>query len=129
MSDALDRIEIHDLLLRCIVGINQAERRNKQDVLINIVMWADTRRAAQSDRIEDAVNYRTVTKQIIEHVEASDYFLVERLVERIAVLCVQDERVQRVRVSLEKPGALRFARSVGVTIERTREELLGHSVL
>ncbi len=119
----LDRIEIHDLLLRCIVGINESERRNKQDVLINIVMWADTRAAAQSDNIDDAVNYRTVTKQIIEHVEASDYFLVERLVERIAGICLRDPRVHQVQVSLEKPGALRFARSVGVTITRTRAEI------
>ncbi|MCC7163243.1 MAG: dihydroneopterin aldolase [Anaerolineae bacterium] len=124
MSDPLDRIEIRDLLLRCIVGINASERKNKQDVLFNIVMWADTRRAAQTDDIDDSVNYRTVTKQIIEHVEASDYFLVERLVEQVARICVRDERVERVRVTLEKPGALRFARSVGVTIERTRTELL-----
>ena len=123
MTDFLDRIEIHDLLLRCIVGINDTERKNKQDVLINIVMWADTRRAAETDDIDDSVNYRTVTKQIIEHVEASEYFLVERLVEQIARICAQDERVQRVQVRVEKPGALRFARSVGITIERTRAEL------
>ncbi len=120
MVDQLDRIEIHDLLLRCIVGINESERNNKQDVLINIVMWADTRPAARSDNIDDAVNYRTVTKQIIEHVEASAYFLVERLVERIAEICLRDERVRQVQVGLEKPGALRFARSVGVTITRAR---------
>ncbi len=121
--EQLDRIEIHDLLLRCIVGINAAERKNKQDVLINLVMWADTRPAARSDNIDDAVNYRTVTKQIIEHVEQSDYFLVERLVERIAEICLRDERVVRVQVSVEKPGALRFARSVGVTITRTRTDV------
>ena len=121
----LDRIEIRDVLLRCIVGINEAERKNKQDVLINIVLWADTRAAAQSDDIADAVNYRTVTKQIIEHVEASEYFLVERLVERIAQICLRHERVQQVQVSVEKPGALRFARSVGVTITRTRADIGG----
>lgn len=125
MNAPLDRIEIHDLLLRCIVGINDSERKNKQDVLINIVMWADTRPAAETDAIEDSVNYRTVTKKIIEHVEASDYFLVERLVEQVARICVEDERVQRVQVRVEKPGALRFARSVGITIERSRAELLG----
>jgi D-erythro-7,8-dihydroneopterin triphosphate epimerase len=123
MFDHLDRIEIRDLLLRCIVGINESERQNKQDVLINIVLWADTRPAARSDNIDDAVNYRTVTKQIIEHVEASEYFLVERLVERIANICLRDERVQQVQVTLEKPGALRFARSVGVTITRTRTDV------
>ncbi len=119
----LDRIEIRDLLLRCIIGINEDERKNKQDVLINVVMWADTRAAARSDAIEDAVNYRTVTKQIIEHVEASQYFLVERLAERVAEICLRDARVQQVQVSIEKPTALRFARSVGVTIMRTRADL------
>ncbi|OQY96473.1 MAG: dihydroneopterin aldolase [Chloroflexi bacterium UTCFX4] len=121
--ELFDRIEIHDLLLRCIIGINDAERKNKQDVLINIVMWADTRAAARSDDIADAVNYRSVTKQIIEHVEQSKYFLVERLVEQIAEICLRDARVRQVEVRLEKPGALRFARSVGVTITRTRKDL------
>ncbi|HZQ08262.1 MAG TPA: dihydroneopterin aldolase [Anaerolineae bacterium] len=118
-----DRIEIRDLLLRCIIGINEDERKNKQDVLINVVMWADTRAAARSDAIEDAVNYRTVTKQIIAHVEASQYFLVERLAERVAEICLRDARVQQVQVTIEKPTALRFARSVGVTILRTRADL------
>jgi dihydroneopterin aldolase/D-erythro-7,8-dihydroneopterin triphosphate epimerase len=124
MNDRLDRIEIHDLLLRCILGINESERKNKQDVLINIVMWANTRAAAGSDNIDDAVNYRTITKQIIEHVEQSEYFLVERLAEQIAGICLGDARVERVHVSLEKPGALRFARSVGVTIVRERSDLV-----
>lgn len=118
--DSLDQIEIHDLLLRCIIGINESERKNKQDVLVNLILWADTRAAAHSDNIDDAVNYRTVAKQIIAHVEASEYFLVERLAERIAAICLRDERVERVQVKLEKPTALRFARSVGVTITRTR---------
>lgn len=119
----LDRIEIHDLHLRCIIGINETERKNKQDVLIHIVMWADTRAAAASDHIDDTVNYRTITKQIIEHVENSDYYLVERLAERIAEICLRDAHMQQVQVSVEKPGALRFARSVGVTITRTRAEV------
>ncbi|MBW7898091.1 D-erythro-7,8-dihydroneopterin triphosphate epimerase [Candidatus Brocadiaceae bacterium B188] len=117
-----DRIEINDLLLRCIIGINESERKNKQDVLINLVLWTDTRPVAASDAIEDALNYRTVTKKIIEYVEKSDHFLVERLVERIAKICLCDPRALRVQVSLEKPGALRFARSVGVTITRTRAD-------
>lgn len=123
MDDSWDRVEIRDLLLRCIVGINDSERKNKQDVLINIVMWADTRPAAQSDSIEDAVNYRTVAKQVIEHVENSHYFLVERLAERIAEICLRDARVGQVQVRLEKPGALRFAQGVGVTIVRKRADL------
>lgn len=117
-----DRIEIKDLLIRAIIGINEDERTNRQDVLINIVLETDTRRAGRTDQIEDAVNYRTVTKQVIAHVEQSRYLLVERLAEEIARLCLDDPRVERTTVSVEKPGALRFARSVGVTVVRTRHD-------
>lgn len=119
---ANDRIEIHDLLLRCIVGINDDERKNKQDVVINLILWTDTRAAAASDDINQTVNYRTVTKQVIEHVENSHYFLVEALAERIAEICLSEPGVQKVEVAVEKPGALRYARSVGVRIVRARGE-------
>jgi dihydroneopterin aldolase/D-erythro-7,8-dihydroneopterin triphosphate epimerase len=117
----VDRIIIKDLLLRGIVGINEDERTNRQDILINVVMWADTSPAAGSDDIVDAVNYRTVTKAIITHVEGGQPMLVERLVQEIADICLDaDERVAEVEVTVEKPGALRFARSVGITIRRSR---------
>jgi len=118
-----DTIEIRDLLLRAIVGINPDERINRQDVLLNLSLEADLRPAARSDDIRDAVNYRTIAKDVIEFVEQSQFNLVEALAESVAALCLQDERVTRVRVSLQKPGALRFAESVGVTIERTRANL------
>lgn len=118
----MDRIFITDLLVRGIVGINESERVNRQDILINVVMEADTSAAGASDDIDDAVNYRTVAKQIIAHVEGGEPLLVERLAREIADLCLAaDERVQQVEVTVEKPGALRFARSVGVSITRTRE--------
>ena len=117
----MDRIVIKDLMLRGIVGINPEERTNRQDVLVNVTMWADTSTAAASDDIEDAVNYRTVTKAIIAHVEGGEPMLVERLVQEIADICLDsDPRVAEVEVSVEKPGALRFARSVGVSIRRSR---------
>lgn len=117
----MDRIIIKDLLLRGIVGINEDERTNSQDILINVTMWADTAAAAASDDIVDAVNYRTVTKTIISHVEGGQPMLVERLVQEVADLCFDtDERVTEVEVTVEKPGALRFARSVGITIRRSR---------
>jgi FolB domain-containing protein len=119
-ADSSDRIEIKDLLLRGIVGINSEERRDRQDILINLVMWTDLRKASESDDVNDTVNYRTITKRIIEHVESSQHFLVETLAERIAQICLQDNHVQKVQVSVEKPGALRFARSVGARIERSR---------
>lgn len=117
----MDRIIIKDLLLRGIVGINEDERTNRQDILINVTMWADTAAAAASDDIVDAVNYRTVTKAIIAHVEGGQPMLVERLVQEVADICFDaDERVTEVEVTVEKPGALRFARSVGITIRRSR---------
>lgn len=118
----MDQIFIKDLLLRGIVGINPEERVNRQDVLVNVVMWADTSAAAASDDIADAVNYRTVAKRIISHVEEGEPMLVERLVQEIADICFDtDERVAEVEVTVEKPGALRFAESVGVSIRRSRE--------
>lgn len=119
----MDQIVIRDLLLRGIVGINPDERTKPQDILVNVTMWADTRPAAASDDIADAVNYRTITKAIIDHIEAGDPMLVERLVAEIAGICLDaDPRVEDVEVSVEKPGALRFARSVGVVIRRRRGE-------
>jgi FolB domain-containing protein len=119
----MDRIVIEGLLLRGIVGINPDERTNRQDIRIDVTMWTDTRPAATSDDIADAVNYRTVTKRIIEHVEGGEPMLVERLVAEIADLCLGvDDRIDKVEVAVRKPGALRFAESVGVIIERQRGE-------
>jgi FolB domain-containing protein len=118
----MDKIIIKDLLLRGIIGINDDERVNKQDILINLVIYADTRKAGASDDISDAVNYRTITKRIIGHVEKSSDFLVEKLVEDIARIVIMDYDAKKVVVSVEKPGALRFARSVGVEITRDRSD-------
>lgn len=118
-----DTIEIHDLLLRAIVGINPDERVNRQDVLLNLCLEVDLRPAARSDDIGDAVNYRSIAKDVIEFVEQSQFNLVEALAEAVASLCLRDERVTRVRINVQKPGALRFAKSVGITIERTRADL------
>lgn len=119
----MDKIHIKDLLLRTIIGINDDERRNRQDVLINLVMHADLRPAGASDDIDDAVNYRTITKRIIALVENSQFFLVEKMADEIAKICLEDQRVKRARVRIEKPGALRFARSVGVSIKRSRKDV------
>ncbi|MFQ5586769.1 MAG: dihydroneopterin aldolase [Thermodesulfobacteriota bacterium] len=117
---ALDKILIEDLHLRCIIGINDEERKNRQDVLINLTLYADISRAGETDSIDDAVNYRSVTKRIIEHVEGSSFFLVEALASTIARIVLTEFPVERVKVKVQKPGALRFSRSVGVEIERER---------
>ncbi|SFJ31618.1 dihydroneopterin aldolase [Planctomicrobium piriforme] len=117
-----DYIEIKDLLLRTIVGINAEERDHRQDVLLNLRLDTDLKPAGRSDDIDDTLNYRTLCKQVIERVENSKYLLVEKLAEEVAAVCLSFPRVSQVRVSLEKPGALRFARSVGVVIERSRND-------
>ena len=116
----LDRIQIADLVVSGIIGINPEERVNRQNIRVNATLWVDTRAAAVSDDIEDAVNYRTITKTIIAHIEAGEPMLVERLVSEIADICLGDPRVQQVEVTVEKPGALRHAESVGITITRSR---------
>jgi FolB domain-containing protein len=120
---ASDQIEIRDLLLRGIIGINDWEREKKQDILINITLFGDLAPAGDSDRIEDTINYRTLTKAVIEHVESVGRFTVEALATDIARLCLETPGVERARVRVEKPGALRFARSVGVCIERSASDL------
>ena len=115
-----DMILIKDLLIRGIIGIHDWEREKKQDILINIVMEADCRPAGLSDDFKDAVDYRAVTKKVLVLVENSSFFLVEKLAAEIAEICMEDERVEMTRVRVEKPGAVRFARSVGVEVERRR---------
>jgi FolB domain-containing protein len=120
----VDEVFIRDLLIRGIVGINDDERTNRQDIVVNVTMAVDTRPAARSDAIADAVNYRTVAKAIIAHVEQGSPMLVERLASEIAAICFEsDARIAEVEVEVEKPGALRFADSVGVRIHRKRGEL------
>ena len=120
----MDKIVIRDLLLHGIIGINEDERVNKQDILINLTLFSDIRKAAASDNISDAVNYRTITKRIIKHIEESSDFLLEKLVSDIAELILMEFNVEKAVVRVEKPGALRFAQSVGIEIKRTREDFL-----
>lgn len=115
---ANDRLLIRNLLVRGVVGINTWEREHQQDILLNLEVFADTSRAARSDDIEDSLNYRSLTKGIIALVEESSFHLVEALAHAIAALCVQEFGADRVRLRVEKPGALRYAESVGVEIER-----------
>lgn len=116
----LDQIRIQDLLSRCIVGVYPEERTEKQDVIINITLFADLSRAGRTDQIEDTVDYKNVKKAVLAHVEQSAYFLLEKLAEEIAAICLAAPNVVRVTVSVDKPGALRFARSVAVEITRER---------
>ena len=123
MSDHLDQIHIKDLAVTGIIGINPSERVTPQTILINATLWGDTRPAARTDDIADAINYRTITKAMIAHIQGGAPQLVERLVQELVDICFAAEpRIHRVRLTVEKPGALRHARSVGITIDRSRVE-------
>jgi dihydroneopterin aldolase/D-erythro-7,8-dihydroneopterin triphosphate epimerase len=116
-----DRIFIRDLSVMGIIGINPEERVTPQEVLVNATLWVDSRQAAKSDDIADSVNYRTVTKAMIAHIEAGTPMLVERLAAELAEVCLgAAPGVRAVEVTVEKPGALRHARSVGITVRRSR---------
>jgi FolB domain-containing protein len=120
MAESLDRIVIDDLLIRCILGVNDDERREKQDVLINLAVYADLRKSGASDRIEDTVDYRALKKRVLAMAEPSSFHLEEALAHAVAALCLEYPQVQRVDVRVEKPNALRFARTVAVEISRGR---------
>jgi D-erythro-7,8-dihydroneopterin triphosphate epimerase len=126
MTDAaprpsLDQIVIHDLRLRCVVGLEPQERLNKQEVIVQISLHVDLRKAGRTDRIADTVDYKALKKEILRMAESSRFHLVEALAQGIADICLARDRVARVEVTVEKPGALRFARTVGVRIVRGRE--------
>jgi FolB domain-containing protein len=118
----MDRIEIRALRLRCIIGFNPEERREKQDVIIDMTLYADLRRGGETDNPDDILNYKTVNKAVIRHVEASQYQTLEALAASIARVAIVEGGVERIQVTVQKPGALRFADSVGVTIERERAD-------
>ncbi len=115
-----DRIHIRDLSVHCIIGINPEERVEKQEVVINLTLHADLAEAARTDRIEDTVDYKGVKNEVREAVERSDFFLLERLAEHVAEIALRPAQVQRVDVSVDKPGALSFTRSVAVEMTRAK---------
>jgi FolB domain-containing protein len=116
----LDKIHIRDLRVRCIIGINADERRERQDVTVHITLHADLRKACLSDNIRDTVDYKTIKKAVLSLIEESKYFLVEKMASEIATICLRDRVVKAVTVIVEKPGALRFAKTVDVEITRSR---------
>ncbi len=117
----MDQVFIRDLVARGIIGVNDWEREKPQEILINITMFADLTKAGASDDIKDCVNYRTVAKKVQAHAETAQRFTVEALAADLASICLDMPGVEKVRIRVEKPGASRFSRSVGVEIERSRD--------
>ena len=126
MSDARtagDRIFLHGLSAECIIGFIDWERRVKQTVVLDLELPVDCRHAALTDEVADTLDYKKVAKRVLAFVEASEFKLVETLAQRVALVILEEFPVEWVRVALNKPGAIRNSRDVGVVIERTRADL------
>ena len=116
----MDKVIIKDLVARGIIGVNDWEREKPQEILINITVFTDTRRAAKSDDLADCVDYRALAKKAQTHAETAARLTVEALANDLADICLGEKGVERAIVRVEKPGAVRFSKSVGVEVERTK---------
>jgi 7,8-dihydroneopterin aldolase/epimerase/oxygenase len=120
-----DRIFLHGLTAECIIGFIDWERRVRQTVVVDLEMPVDCRHAALTDEVADTLDYKNVAKRALEFISTSEFKLVETLAHRLALVILGEFGVEWVRVSLNKPGAIRNSRDVGVVIERTRADLPG----
>jgi len=118
-----DRIFLHGLTVECVIGFIDWERRVKQTVVLDIELPVDCRRASLTDEVADTLDYKKVAKRVQAFVAASEFKLVETLAHRVALLILEEFAVEWVRVALNKPGAIRDSRDVGVVIERSRADL------
>ena len=118
-----DRIFLRGLTCDCIIGFIDWERRVKQTVVLDLELPVDCARAAASDEVADTLDYKKVAKRALAFVEASEFKLVETLAQRLALTILEEFALAWVRISVNKPGAIRGSRDVGVTIERVRADL------
>jgi dihydroneopterin aldolase len=118
-----DRIFLRGLTAECIIGFIDWERRVKQTVVVDLELPVDCRHAAVTDEVADTVDYKKVAKQVLAFIEASEFKLVETLAQRLALLILAEFPLEWIRLSINKPGAIRNSRDVGVSIERSRADL------
>ncbi len=113
-------IKITNLRLRTYIGFNPEEKQKKQDVVINIEMHYPANQAAEQDNVDDAVNYKTITKKIITHVEEGRFLLLEKLVSDLLAIASDHPQISYAEVTVDKPHALRFADSVSLTLSQQK---------
>jgi D-erythro-7,8-dihydroneopterin triphosphate epimerase len=113
-------VRIKDLLLRAYIGIKDEEINNQQDVLINVRLTYDATEAINRNEISAALNYRTITKQIIAHVDANRFALLERLTHEVLNIVMDHQAVTWARVEIDKPRALRYSDSVSISLQASR---------
>jgi dihydroneopterin aldolase len=117
----MDRVFINDLRIETIIGIYDWERKVRQTISLDLEMGTDIRRSAETDAIEDTLNYKAVAKRLIAFVGDSEYQLVETLAEKIAEIVLHEFDVPWLKLTVHKPGAVRGSRDVGVIIERGKQ--------
>jgi len=115
-----DRIFLRGLSVQCIIGFIDWERLTPQTILIDLELPCDCERAARTDCVEDTVDYKRIAKRVLAWVSESKFHLVESLAQALATLLLSEFPLEWVRVSINKPGAIRHSRDVGVSIERRR---------
>ena len=116
----LSRIHIKDLRLRTFIGFNDEEQKKRQDVVVNIRIDYDALPAARGDMVDQALNYKGITKAVIAHVEDNRFLLLEKLVNDLVELVMTHQAARHVEVEVDKPHALRFSDSVSLTMSATR---------
>lgn len=121
LEPGMARIRVKDLRLRTFIGIKEDEVLNKQDILVNLTILYPAVAAVRENAIEQALNYRTITKAIIAHVEGNRFALLERLTQEVLDLVMQHPTVRYAEVEIDKPHALRFAESVSITLAAHRD--------
>ena len=120
----MDIIRIENLRMRCFIGFNPHELKDKQDVVITMELYTDIRKGGETDNPDDILNYKVINKAVIAHVEASRYKTLETLATNIAKVAIIDCGATHIKVQVEKPGALRFTDNVMVIIERKTEDFV-----
>jgi len=117
----MDKIILTDLRINAVIGIWDWEKRNPQTISIDLEMQMDTKKASQSDSIEDALDYKAVSKRVKQFIQASQFNLIETLAENVAKIILEEFDVQWLKLRISKPFAIRDSRNVGVSIERTKD--------
>lgn len=122
-------INIRNLRLRTLIGFNSEERIKKQDVVLNIEINYSIDNAVLQDSVEEALNYKIITKKVIEHVEQGQFLLLEKLVSDVLGICSEHPSVRSSSVTIDKPHALRFADSVSLTLKYQAAQASTHPIL
>jgi D-erythro-7,8-dihydroneopterin triphosphate epimerase len=107
---------IKNLTVTCIIGVNRDEREHEQQICMQLFLWTDIAKASRSDNVEDALDYSTIYKEVVQRVEHSKFYLIERLAYEVATICLQHPLTLKAKVVIEKIGALKKAESAGIEL-------------